>query len=249
MDYKRIYAEFIKDRREKEPLLSGYVERHHILPRSLGGGNESENLIRLTAEDHFFAHLCLAKIHGGKMWAPVAFMIGGQRKDYRPVVSRKYYGWAARAMAKACSGEGAHQFDWRQYSLLHLDGRAWVGRQSDMTELGISRSLANMLIKGRLKSAKGWYFAHQPRPERLKGSSHPMYRARKTTFRHVDGRVFVGTQHELHLAHGLSKSMACRLARGDFRCAKGWYVEGKPPIAKTGKGAKYTGQLALSASD
>lgn len=32
MDYHRIYSDFIKDRRAKEPTLEGYVERHHILP-------------------------------------------------------------------------------------------------------------------------------------------------------------------------------------------------------------------------
>lgn len=72
MDYHRIYLDFIKDRRAKEPGLAGYSEKHHILPRSLGGDDDAENLIRLTPEDHFVAHLLLAKMHGGKMWAPVA---------------------------------------------------------------------------------------------------------------------------------------------------------------------------------
>ena len=69
MDYRRIYSEFIVDRRTKEPAVEGYTERHHIVPKSLGGTDEPANLIRLTAEDHFFAHLLLAKIHGGGMWA------------------------------------------------------------------------------------------------------------------------------------------------------------------------------------
>lgn len=68
MDYARIYREFISDRLAKQPEAPTYFERHHILPRALGGGNESENLIRLTPEDHFFAHLLLARAHGGAMW-------------------------------------------------------------------------------------------------------------------------------------------------------------------------------------
>lgn len=243
MDYKRIYDDFIKDRREKAP--EGYVERHHILPRSLGGGDEDANIVALTPEDHFFAHLLLAKIHGGTMWAPVAFMVGGSRKDYRPAVSRKDYGWVKRAMAKALSGEGAHQFDRIVYRLRHLDGSEWSGRQSEMPgALGVSKSLANMLIKGRTKSAAGWYLSHNPKPG-TGGAAHHMYRHERIAFRHVDGRTFTGTQHDLHLAHGLSKSMVCRLARGQFRCAKGWYVEGRPP-AKRGRGAKWKVQSAAS---
>jgi|GEM_PF-3362454 len=79
MNYARIYGEFIENRRLREPGLTGYVEKHHILPRSIGGGNEAENLIRLTAEDHFFAHLLLAKIHGGAMWAALHAMCVGRK--------------------------------------------------------------------------------------------------------------------------------------------------------------------------
>ena len=48
MNYAKIYSDFIADRRAKEAdlLASGeYSENHHILPRSLGGGDEAENLI------------------------------------------------------------------------------------------------------------------------------------------------------------------------------------------------------------
>lgn len=77
MNYSKIYDDFIADRRKKESQLieSGeYRERHHILPRALGGGDELGNLISLTPEDHYFAHLLLAHIHGGTMWQAVKMM-------------------------------------------------------------------------------------------------------------------------------------------------------------------------------
>lgn len=244
MDYKRIYASFIKDRRAKEADLFGYSERHHIVPRSIGGGDERGNLIRLTPEDHFFAHLLLAKIHGGKLWAPIAFMVNGTRKDYKPTLSRVRYGWLSRAMARAVSGSNAYQFDWSVYHLEHESGLRWSGRQSDMPdELGLTRPLANLLIKRRIGSAKGWFHVGE-RPARVGrgsggGKSHPAYRSDVYTFLNVDGRKFSGTQFDLHREHGVSRSAACNLVAGNQRCVKGWYVEGKPPIAKTGKGAKY----------
>ena len=39
-----------------------YFERHHIIPRSLGGSNESDNIVKLTAREHFIAHLLLTKM-------------------------------------------------------------------------------------------------------------------------------------------------------------------------------------------
>ena len=38
-----------------------YHERHHIVPRCLGGTNDEENLIDLFAKEHFIAHKLLAK--------------------------------------------------------------------------------------------------------------------------------------------------------------------------------------------
>ena len=38
-----------------------YHERHHILPKCLGGSNDKEKLIDLFAREHFIAHKLLFK--------------------------------------------------------------------------------------------------------------------------------------------------------------------------------------------
>lgn len=226
MNYARIYAAFITDRKTKPPASAAYSEKHHILPRALGGGDDVGNLIRLTPEDHFFAHLLLAKVHGGRMWAPVAFMVGGTRKDYKPTMSRKRYGWVCRALAKAMSGEGAHQFDFTERELHRRDGRVWRGTQAAMhSDLGISRSLANMLIKGRVMSAKGWSLGGVA-GGKAAGVAHGMYRTEVHHFMHVDGREFVGTQFAFHQACGVSKPAAHNLARGKAKVWNGWHLKG-----------------------
>lgn len=58
----------------------GYVEHHHILPKALGGSDDSSNLVALTAKEHFLAHVLLAKIHGGIMWQAVIVMKGGKKR-------------------------------------------------------------------------------------------------------------------------------------------------------------------------
>lgn len=42
--------------------LSCYVEKHHIIPLSLGGTNKRENLAILTAREHFICHTLLPKM-------------------------------------------------------------------------------------------------------------------------------------------------------------------------------------------
>lgn len=42
-----------------------YVERHHIIPRSLGGDNKNLNIVKLTPREHFICHLLLTKMTTG----------------------------------------------------------------------------------------------------------------------------------------------------------------------------------------
>lgn len=45
----------------KSRVIEGYVEEHHILPKSLGGQDSAENLVKLTAREHFICHWLLTK--------------------------------------------------------------------------------------------------------------------------------------------------------------------------------------------
>jgi len=61
MDYKKIYQLIVK--RGKNRKLEGYKERHHIIPKCMGGGNEDNNLTELTAKEHFLCHKLLCEIY------------------------------------------------------------------------------------------------------------------------------------------------------------------------------------------
>jgi len=61
MNYIRVYEALTFAAKNRE--LKGYCERHHIVPRSFGGGDEPTNIVRLTAREHFIAHWLLFKIY------------------------------------------------------------------------------------------------------------------------------------------------------------------------------------------
>jgi hypothetical protein len=42
--------------------VTDYAEKHHIIPRSLGGNNSASNLVNLTAKEHFVCHCLLTKM-------------------------------------------------------------------------------------------------------------------------------------------------------------------------------------------
>lgn len=57
------YIQFINAILTKRPenVKFEYSERHHILPKSMGGSNNKENLIYLSYREHYLAHYMLAK--------------------------------------------------------------------------------------------------------------------------------------------------------------------------------------------
>lgn len=57
MNYAAHYERLIARARSRS--LVGYRERHHVLPRCMGGGNEKENIVELTGREHWFAHKLL----------------------------------------------------------------------------------------------------------------------------------------------------------------------------------------------
>jgi hypothetical protein len=61
--YTRWYYTIINKAQSR--LLDCYTERHHIMPKSLGGSNESSNLVSLTAREHFICHMLLTKMVDG----------------------------------------------------------------------------------------------------------------------------------------------------------------------------------------
>lgn len=64
MNYQLIYDRLVA-RAIARPRPETYCEEHHILPRCMGGTDNKENLVTLTAREHFVAHALLVKIHSG----------------------------------------------------------------------------------------------------------------------------------------------------------------------------------------
>lgn len=62
--YQTWYQQIID--RARSRTLTGYVERHHVVPRSLGGSDHADNLVRLTAREHFVCHWLLTKMYTGE---------------------------------------------------------------------------------------------------------------------------------------------------------------------------------------
>jgi hypothetical protein len=63
--YTKWYYNIIKNAKNRELSKDIYSERHHIIPRSLNGNDHRDNLVKLTAREHFVCHLLLTKMVNG----------------------------------------------------------------------------------------------------------------------------------------------------------------------------------------
>lgn len=60
--YTKWYYNIIKNSNYKE----GYGENHHIIPKCIGGCNSPENIVKLTAKEHYIVHKLLIKMTEGE---------------------------------------------------------------------------------------------------------------------------------------------------------------------------------------
>ena len=74
----------------------GY-ERHHIIPKSLGGSNSVSNLVYITAREHFVCHWLLTKIYNGEAKSKMIYALNGMKRNGKcteryetPITSRVY---------------------------------------------------------------------------------------------------------------------------------------------------------------
>jgi len=163
MNYELQYSKLIK--RAKTRKLDCYKEVHHIIPRCLGGGDYKDNLVELTAREHFIAHILLLKIYPsehGLIKAVGMMCISNNNQDR---VSNRMYGWLKKKFSKEQSrsqtGKGNSQF-----------GTIWVTNIDKRENLKISPENLNEFsqlgwTKGRILDFDNYFIKIAKRKEEI----------------------------------------------------------------------------------
>lgn len=219
-----------------------YTEKHHIIPKSLGGSNRSENIVRLTPREHFVAHKILAKIHKTRgMWFALVTMASKNGLSSR--------GFSANSRE--------YEFARNNYSIsLKYDHPSRGVKMSD--EMRSYHSI----ISPRLSGVDHPMFGKKHNQTslekmvasslRLRGSDHPMFgkfhtnsaknkmsekrtgllngRSDKTTitFIHTDGTIFIGTRYDFCIKYGFKRNdgSLSKLINNKIQSTRGWKING-----------------------
>jgi len=155
MNYSKLYTSIIEHRLANP--VCGYTENHHVIPRSLGGYDDKENLVKLTAREHFICHLLLTKIykHDRLSYTKMARAFGmmlwmhGENQERYKVSSRRYQHLKkefAKIQSEEQTGSKNSQFGW----------------------IWITNGIENKKIKGLTPIPEPWYRGRNLNSTRIK---------------------------------------------------------------------------------
>lgn len=173
--YTKAYYQIID--RAKTRIIDSYVERHHIIPKSLGGTNEISNLVNLTAKEHFICHLLLTKMVTGSHKRSMCYAVWQMthirgRERYKP--SSRIYDILRKKLSETYKGVPKSEQAKRNMSLAH-QGKTGTPHTEEhkqyMSALykGKSKNYASFL--GKTHSAE----TKQKQSLIKQGKNNPMY--------------------------------------------------------------------------
>lgn len=149
MNYIKIYNSLTYNKCHRNKNEGVYYEKHHIIPKCMGGSNEESNLVLLTFREHFLAHWILSRIYPENfkiICAWNSFCMGNN--GYRP--SSRLYEYARLKFIIALSKNEERK---RKNSLTVKDQR-WINNGVTCTRIHkdeVEKFLSKGWVKGRIK--------------------------------------------------------------------------------------------------
>ena len=107
MNYRKIHDAIIERARNRSDncIVESYYEKHHVIPKCLGGTDEANNLVRLTASEHFVVHQLLVKIYPEESKLAYAASMLTVSSPRHERVNNKYYSWLKKRFAEQLSNQ------------------------------------------------------------------------------------------------------------------------------------------------
>jgi len=114
MEYLKIYNQIIDNAKNRS--INGYTEKHHIVPKCLGGINKKDNIVSLTAKEHYICHKLLCEIYPNETKLKYAFWrmcnVANNEFQHRTyTVSSRVYGRIKQEVAEITSKRTKHYSD------------------------------------------------------------------------------------------------------------------------------------------
>jgi hypothetical protein len=154
MNYEKIYNQLIK--RAKNRTIEDYTEKHHIIPRCLGGDDNLENLVNLTAREHFLAHWILCNIYPNDLKIKFAFVMMcnvRNNKQYRYTPSSRSFEHARKCMIEINKELGKRKVG-KKYPKLSQSKKGYKFSNESKQKMSNSHKNLPQHLRDKINSAK-----------------------------------------------------------------------------------------------
>jgi len=134
MNYAAHYQRLIHRAQYRAPFKP--CEKHHAIPRCMGGTDEAHNIARLTPEEHFVAHQLLVKIFPDEPKLVFALRQMSGKGHAKLIRNNKLYSWirARVVMASRQTMLGKKFKPWCQEARDRLSARQTGKKRGPMSE-------------------------------------------------------------------------------------------------------------------
>lgn len=206
MDYNKHYNNLIIKAHNR--TIKGYTEKHHIIPRCIGGTDDSTNIVELTPEEHYVAHQLLVKIHPNcsKILRAAIMMIPN-----RP--TNKLYGWLKRRFSYAQQQEMLGSKN-TQYNTM------WISNITEKKNSKIKKDTP--ILQGWAPGRSLWNRSKDsflPKAERAKNRAQKISKSLKIAYS-------TGTRQPQHMSKERRQEMSKRQKGNKSLTGRIWITDG-----------------------
>jgi hypothetical protein len=209
MKYKLHYDKLINLYGSVKKPTDYYTERHHIIPKCLGGNNDSDNLVYLSGKAHFIAHLLLTKLYPDNNGLLLAAVFLSKGKEY----TSRSYSTLRKAFANTRKDQGK------------IDGKPVITPKGKFPSIyaaakahGLSRSRMVKKITSTSFTCKFYHFEGEEKKTKAR-TGHGLHLAKEVT---TPLGSFLSCR-EAATAHNIHHSVVARRAKNPNRLDY-WYT-------------------------
>ncbi len=162
-NYLKHYNQLCSTRKllDRSKHNGAYYEKHHIIPKSLGGSNSANNLVLLTAREHYIAHLLLYyhyKTIGGDDFRKMSFalvsMASTNKNLNRNILNSRQYALIKEAARDSRLGHKV--LDTSNYKKSKSDSHKEAIRQARLHAPSRSEATREKMKQSRIKLGLTW---------------------------------------------------------------------------------------------
>lgn len=215
-------------RKEAKNILT-YTERHHIIPKSMGGTDEQSNLVWLTAEEHLRVHLLLPKMVSEnhnirKMSLAAVRMANPQSKTQQRIIGDNLIPEIAAIRAEAALLHSKYMSEKHKGKDNPFYGHKHTDETKEIQRLSSANRVMTEQMHLNYSNGRKTFYKDNPDSKPI-GKKNPRYVDTVYLWENIiTGEHLTATRLEITLLYPELKSNISQVINGKYNHAKGWRI-------------------------